>query len=74
MCGGLRLVLNCLDRAIGATDENLEYWRANIQAAERVLKMLGYLGKFNKNLAMMNLYWGGMPEIYSRCAAVTKGG
>eukprot|EP00434_Breviolum_minutum_P025504 symbB.v1.2.022535.t1/scaffold2006.1/size92704/3 len=42
MCGGLRLVLNCLDRAIGATDENLEYWRANIQAAERVLKMLGY--------------------------------
>ena len=22
---------------------------------------------------MMNLYWGGIPEIYSRCAAVTEG-
>ncbi len=33
---------------MSATSENLEYWRANIQAAERVLKMLGYLGQFNE--------------------------
>ena len=50
MCGGLRLILNCLDRAMSATSENLEYWRANIQAAERVLKMLGYLGQFNEKV------------------------
>jgi hypothetical protein len=43
MCGGLRIVLRYLDRAVKRTRLSAD-WLGDITAAERLLKMLAWLG------------------------------